>query len=40
MLDRLVAHMKRQEGVVFSTLRDEACRRLQAQVQRRVGPAR
>jgi len=40
MLDRLVAHMKRQDGVVFSTLRDEACRRLQAQVQRRAGPAR
>jgi peptidoglycan-N-acetylglucosamine deacetylase len=28
MLDRLVAHMKRQEGVGFSTLRDEARRRL------------
>lgn len=28
MLDRLVAHMKRQDGVTFSTLRDEALRRL------------
>jgi peptidoglycan/xylan/chitin deacetylase (PgdA/CDA1 family) len=28
MLDRLVAHMKRQDGVTFSTLRDEARRRL------------
>jgi peptidoglycan-N-acetylglucosamine deacetylase len=37
MLDRLVAHMKRQEGVCFSTLRDEAKRRLQA--QHRASPA-
>jgi peptidoglycan/xylan/chitin deacetylase (PgdA/CDA1 family) len=40
MLDRLVAHMKRQEGVTFSTLRDEAKRRLRPQVQRRASPAR
>ena len=39
MLDRLVAHMKRQEGITFSTLRDEAKRRLQPQVQRRASPA-
>lgn len=40
MLDRLVAHMKRQEGVAFSTLRDEAHRRLLERIQRRAGPAR